>query len=77
MLGWIITILGIVTTFRLWDNLLWLAIVVGIITLYQASSLNEMRKEMAFMQMEDKWQARINIISSFIIIALFIFSFII
>ena len=77
MIGWLITILGIVTTFRLWANLLWLAIVAGVITLYQASSLNEMRKEISFLQIEDKWQTKINIISSFIIVALFIFSFVI
>ena len=44
-MGFIFTILGVYTSYRLWGDHTGLAIFAIIATLYQASSLNEMFKE--------------------------------
>lgn len=77
MLGVIITILGGFTIYRLWENHTGLAIFVIIATLYQASSLKELFREKAGLEVEDKWQTFINMISSVIIMGLLIYSFLI
>ena len=75
MLGIIITILGLITSYHLWDSHFGLAIVAIIATLYQASSLNEINKEKMGLQYEDKAQVLINMITTVIIIGLLIYSF--
>ena len=77
MIRVIFTILGAITTYRLWGEHTGLAIFVIIATLYQASSLNEMFKEKSGLQPEDKVQTLINIITSVIIIGLLVYSFLI
>lgn len=74
-MGIIFTILGVITIFRLWGAHAGLVIFVIIATLYQASSLNEMFKEKKGLQLEDRWQTTINIVSSLVIIGLLIYSF--
>ncbi len=76
MLGIIFTILGAYTSYRLWGDHRGLAIFSIVVTLYQASSLNEMIKERRGIQPEDRFQATINMFSSLIIIGLFIYSLI-
>ena len=73
-MGIIFTILGVITVFRLWEIHIFLAIITIITTLYQASSLNEMKKEKEGLQSEDRAQTTINIITTLIIIFLFIYS---
>jgi len=74
MIGFIVTILGAYTAYSLWGSYTGLAVISIIATLYQASSLNEMTKEVHGHQPEDKAQTNINMISTFVIIGLFIFS---
>jgi hypothetical protein len=74
-MGFIFTILGVYTSYRLWGDHTGLAIFAIIATLYQASSLNEMFKEKSGTQPEDRWQTIINMFSSILIIGLFIYSF--
>ncbi|MGI6340813.1 MAG: hypothetical protein ACOX0B_01235 [Minisyncoccales bacterium] len=74
-MGIIFTIIGAVTAWRLWESHIALAIITIIATLYQMSSLNEMRKEREGIQKEDKIQTLINMITTIIIIILFIYSF--
>jgi hypothetical protein len=74
-MGIIFTILGAYTTYSLWNAHMGLAIFVIIATLYQASSLNELFKEKSGKQIKDKWQTYINMLSSLVIIGLFIYSF--
>lgn len=73
-MGFIFTILGAYTSYRLWSDHTGLAIFAIIATLYQASSLNEMLKEKYGIQSEDRWQTSINFFSSILIIGLFIYS---
>lgn len=75
MLGLIFTILGIIATYRLWDDYTFLAIFAIIATLYQASSLNEMLKENHGLQAEDKVQTTISIVATIVILGLLIYSF--
>lgn len=77
MIGVILTILGGIAVFRLWGEHTGLAIFAVIATLYQASSLNEMFKEKAGLQPEDRVQTLINIITTVIIIGLLVYSFLI
>lgn len=74
-MGFIFTILGAFTAYRLWGDHIGLAIFTIVATLYQASSLNEMFKEKSGIQSEDRWQTTINLLSSILIIGLFIYSF--
>ncbi len=76
-MGYIFTILGAITIFRLWGDHTGLAILGIIAILYQLSSLIEMQKEVVGLQSEDRGQTLINMISTFVIIGLFIASFII
>lgn len=76
-MGIIFTILGVYTAYNLWTTHTGLAIFVIIATLYQISSFNEIIKEESGMQSVDTWQASINILSSFVITGLFIYSFLI
>ncbi len=75
MIGFIITILGAYSAYALWSKITWLAVVMIIATLYQASSLNEMTKEVHGMQPEDRVQTSINMFSSIFIIGVFIYTF--
>lgn len=77
MLGIIFTILGIYTSYQLWGDYRGLAIITIIATLYQASSLNEMAKEERGLMPKDRWQTIINLLSSLIIIGMFISSFLV
>ncbi|GAI09020.1 unnamed protein product [marine sediment metagenome] len=77
MLGIIFTILGVLTIFRLWGDHTGLAIVGIIATLYQASSLNELRKGSMGLAPMDDAQGTISMIASLVILGLFIASFII
>jgi hypothetical protein len=74
-MGFIFTIIGAYTSYRLWGDHTGLAIFTIIATLYQASSLNEMFKEKSGIQPEDRWQTSINMFSSILIIGLFVYSF--
>ena len=74
-MGCLFTILGAYTSYRLWDNHNGLAIFTIVVTLYEASSLNEMMKEKQGKQPSDNVQTFINLISSVLIIGLFIYSF--
>jgi hypothetical protein len=69
MLGYIITILGGYTTYKLWGHDLALAIVKLIVTLYQLSSLRIIQRE------NDVVQTTLNMVASLAIIGLFIASF--
>ncbi|MBU2523699.1 hypothetical protein KKG71_00705 [Patescibacteria group bacterium] len=73
-MGFIFTILGGITTYRLWEDHRGLAIFAIVITLYQASSLSEMFKEKQGSQPENRAQTTINMVASFIILGLFIYS---
>ena len=77
MLGIIITILGGITIYQLWGSHMGLAIFAIVATLYQASSLRELFREKAGLEIEDKWQTFINIISTVVIMGLLIYSFLI
>jgi uncharacterized membrane protein YwzB len=68
-MGYLITILGAYTAFRLWGDQTALSIVTIVVTLYQASSLNEIIKG------NDRFQIVLNFIVTLVIIALFITSF--
>ena len=74
MIGVVITVLGAYTSYRLWGDHIGLAIFAIAATLYQASSLNEMFKEESGLLPKDRWQAIINMISTIVIVGLFIFS---
>lgn len=76
-MGIIFTILGVITAYRLWGGHTGLAILAIIATIYQASSLREMFKEVEGIQPEDRWQTTINMITSIVIGGLLIASFII
>jgi len=76
MLGLIFAILGAVAAYRLWGDHTVLAVVAIIVTLYQASSLNEMLKERHGLQAEDKAQTTINMVATVVILGLLIYSFI-
>jgi len=71
-LGLIITILGAVATILLFGKSVFLAIITGVATLYQASSLNEMYKEKTGRQPPDRVQGLINMVATAIIIIMFI-----
>jgi len=71
-LGLIITILGAVATILLFGKSVFLAIITGVATLYQASSLNEMYKEETGRQPPDRVQGLINMVATAIIIIMFI-----
>lgn len=75
-MGYIFTILGIITSIRLWEDFTGWAIFVIIVTIYQASSLNELMKERYQHQSEDKFQTSMNIITTIIILILFVLSLI-
>jgi hypothetical protein len=75
-MGFIFTIIGAYTSYRLWGDHNSLAIFSIVVTLYQASSLNEMFKEKSGIQTEDRLQTSINMFSSILIIGLFIYSYI-
>lgn len=77
MIGIVFTIIGAVATYRLWGDHKYLAILTIIATLFQLSSLFEMLKEVHDVQPEDRIQIVMNIISTVIIVAMFILSFII
>lgn len=74
-MGYLFTVIGIYTTYHLWGAHTGLAIFTAVLTLYQASSLNEMFKEKDGLQNEDKWQTTINMFSSILITFIFIYSF--
>lgn len=48
-----------------------------IVTLYQASSLNEMMKEVSGMKAEDKFQTNLNMTATVSIIGFLVYSFLI
>lgn len=75
MLGIIFTILGGYTVYSLWGDHTVLAVIVGLATLYQMSSLNEMHKENRGIQPPDRAQTTINMVSSLVIIGFLIASF--
>jgi arginine exporter protein ArgO len=75
MLGFIFTILGAITVYRLWGDHIEFAVIALIATLYQVFSLRAMIKEDEGLQREDKIQSWINMFSSLIIIWLLIKSF--
>jgi len=77
MLGFIVIILGGIAAYRLWANSFVLAIIVIVATLYQASSWNEMMKEVEGLQSEDRTQSLINIITTIVIVILLVYSFLI
>ena len=75
MLGIIFTLLGGYTVYRLWGDHTFLAIIVGLATIYQMSSLREMFKEKQGLQPGDRIQTTINIVSSLVIIVFLVISF--
>ncbi|MFA6194117.1 MAG: hypothetical protein WC719_00025 [Patescibacteria group bacterium] len=74
-MGILFTILGVISIFRLWENHIGFAIFMILVTLYQASSLNEIKKEMRGQTNKDRWQGGINLASSIIILGFLIYSF--
>jgi len=74
-MAFIFTILGVYTAYSFWGSHIILTIITVVVTFYQASSLNEMHKELSGRQAEDKMQTTINMFSSVVILVLFIFSF--
>jgi hypothetical protein len=76
MLGILVAILGSVAAYRLWGGHFGLAILAIIATLYQASSLNEIFKEVDGLQPRDSAQTMINMVATLVIIGLVAFSLI-
>ena len=76
MIGFIFATLGAVASYRLWEGHTGLAIFAIVVTLYHASSLNEMLKETQGVQPEDKVQTLINIVTTIVIIGLLVYSFV-
>lgn len=71
MLGWIITILGGYSAYQFWAINKILSVIIGVLTLYQTSSLNEMTKEKHGLIPSDKFQTSLNILSTIIILIFF------
>ncbi|GIP46100.1 hypothetical protein J45TS6_45590 [Paenibacillus sp. J45TS6] len=70
MLGFIFTILGGYTVYRLWDDSLTLAIITIVLTIYQASTLFNMNRNV-----ETRWEIILNLVASLAILGIFITSF--
>ncbi|OMF06416.1 hypothetical protein BK129_12150 [Paenibacillus amylolyticus] len=69
-MGFIFTLLGGFTAFRLWEEHMVLSIIVIVLSLYQASTLFNMNRNI-----ETVWETLLNMIASFAILAIFIISF--
>ncbi len=75
MLGIIISLIAIYTTlkFLIFGDGLWILALIA--SLYEISSYINMMREVMGIEKEDKAQTFINLISSIVIIVLFIYSF--
>jgi len=74
-MGYIFTILGVYSIYCFWGTHFWISLLAIVLTLYQVSSLSEMFKEKKGIQAEDKWQTKINMFSSLLILGIFIATF--